>query len=193
MINYQECENKNDNELVGLTRKNPDFFACLIKKYETQLLAYIKRIAGVSNEDAEDILQNSFIKAYRHINEFDNSLKFSSWIYRIVRNETIDNFRSRQSKGLNNTTYNEDVLLNIASNINIEREIDQKILKKQMAQLLNKLDLKYREVLILRFLEEKDYQEIADIIKKPIGTVSTLIRRAKKNLKKEIENNFKQI
>jgi len=166
---------KTDEELVALTLKDKENFAYLIARYEDKLLRYIKRISGT--DDAEDVLQNSLIKAYENLNGFNTSLKFSSWMYRICHNEVISNYRKKKSRpkmisfeGLENMVFD---------NINIDVHNLSKVLKH--------IDIKYREVLVLRYIEEKEYKEISDILKKPINTVSTLLSRAKKQLKQKYE------
>ena len=74
----ENTDNKSDEDLVVLTLKNRDVFLYLMRRYEAPLLRYIRRIAGVNIEEAEDILQESFIKAYQNLNDFDPKLKFSS-------------------------------------------------------------------------------------------------------------------
>ncbi len=187
MFHYQECADKNDIELIQLTLKDKDFFTCLVKKYEQPLLRYIRRISAFNTEAAEDILQEVFIKVYQNLNEFDQTLKFSSWLYRITHNQTINHYRrlKNQPQGIYQTDDTEE-LNRLASQINIEREINNRLNGKIINKVLACLDIKYREVLILKFLEEKSYQEISDILKKPMGTVATLINRAKKQFKQEL-------
>ncbi|MBT4209381.1 MAG: RNA polymerase sigma factor [Candidatus Komeilibacteria bacterium] len=173
-------ENLSDEQLVELTLENQEDFLYLINRYEAKLARYIKRIAGLGKEDTEDLLQEVFIKIYQNINNFDKDLKFSSWAYRITHNEVIDNYRKKQSRPQEMTFDAENILNNIISEFNISKELDHKYLQANISQVLNSLDLKYREVLVLKFLEEKEYKEISDILKKPMGTVATLISRAKK-------------
>ena len=81
---------------------------------------------------------------------------------------------------------------NVASSIDIINEIDLKFLQKNINKILTKMDEKYKEILILKYLEEKDYKEMSDILQKPIGTIATLINRAKKQFRKiVIETNIK--
>ena len=183
----QHPDKLSDEEIVRLTLEDKDNFLYLIKRYEGKLSRYINRIAGLSKEDIEDILQEVFIKTYQNINSFDKDLKFSSWIYRITHNEVIDNYRKKQSRPQMITYDNELILNNIISDLDISRELDQKYLRANISQLLGSLDLKYREVLVLKFLEEKEYKEISDILKKPMGTVATLINRAKKQFLEKLE------
>ena len=192
MLEIDNKDNLSDEDLVKLTLEKQDNFLYLIRRYETKLSRYIRRIAGLNKEDTEDILQEVFIKTYQNINSFDKDLKFSSWIYRITHNEVIDNYRKKQVRPQEITYDSENILNNIISNFDINRDVDQKYLQANINKILTSLDIKYREVLILKFLEEKEYKEISDILKKPMGTVATLISRAKKQFLQKIkEKNIK--
>jgi len=185
-------DNLNDEDLVKLTIEDQENFLYLIKRYEAKLGRYVRRIAGLGKEDTEDLLQDIFIKTYQNINSFYNYLKFSSWIYRIAHNEVIDNYRKKQSRPQGASFDVENLLNNLASEFNITKDLDHKYLQANISQVLNVMDLKYREVLILKFLEEKEYKEISDILKKPMGTVATLISRAKQQfLQKMKEQDIK--
>ena len=178
----QNCKNISDEELVEKSLQDIDYFACIYERYEQKLIRYILRISSFSIEEAEDILQEAFIKAWRNLNEFNNDLKFSSWIYRIVRNTTITEWKKTKSKGRDKKQdIDEELFRNIPSLLNTEKEADQKFNNKNIGKILQLMPEKYREVLILKFLEEKNYQEISDILKKPNGTIATLINRAKKS------------
>ena len=190
MIDSEKYREKTDNDLVTLTLENQSYFLYLIERYENKLLNYILRISNVSHEEAEDTLQDSFIKIYTNLNDFDSNLKFSSWVYRIVHNQVINNYRKIKARPQlsNLPDLNENMLNNLASDLNLEKEIDLKFLKKNINKILDKIDIKYKEILILKFLEEKNYNEISDILKKPSGTVASLINRAKKNFQQELIN-----
>lgn len=183
MVNHEYCTNKTDNELVGLSLDNPDHFLCLIKRYESKLLYYIMRISKFSREDAEDVLQDVFIKTYYHLNEFNSDLKFSSWIYRIAHNQTISEIRKKISRPT--IPFEKEDIDKLEDAFDMAREIDNSLDRDKIDEALSKMDEKYREVLILRFLDEKDYVEIADILKKPVSTVGNLILRGKKLFKEE--------
>jgi RNA polymerase sigma-70 factor (ECF subfamily) len=185
-----DAEHKTDEELVAQTLKDRDVFVYIINRYEQKLYHYIRRITNVSPEEAEDVLQDVFIKVFRNLNDFDQDLKFSSWIYRIAHNQVISNFRKRKVRPENySVELSEGLIQTLAGNLDIEEETDRKLLKENIAKGLKKLDKKYREVLVLRFLEEKSYEEISDILMKPKGTVATLINKAKKQFFKEIKKN----
>lgn len=187
MLKNKQRQNKTDEELVVLILKDQDYFLYLMERYEKKLLRYIRRISYASIEEAEDILQEVFIKVYQNLNNFDLSLKFSSWIYRITRNQVISNYRKSKTRPqIVILDQNNSFLENLASDLDLDKEIDLKDFQDKIRHILGKLEIKYREVLILKFLEEKDYREISDILQKPMGTVGSLINRAKKQLKKEL-------
>lgn len=196
MITEENCRDKKDEDLVALVLLDQDYFLCLIKRYETQLFSYVRRISNLREDEIEDILQDVFIKVYKNINSFDRGLKFSSWIYRITHNQVISNFRKIKARPQAIWDENENILNNIASEFSIEKDVDMALLQKNINSILNKMDEKYREVLVLKFLEEKNYKEISDILKKPMGTIATLLNRAKKQFLKilgELKNNILEI
>ncbi|KKQ53169.1 MAG: RNA polymerase sigma-70 factor, ECF subfamily [Parcubacteria group bacterium GW2011_GWD2_38_11] len=177
---------KTDEQLVVLTLKDENFYSVLVERYEEKLARYILRISGGSKEDVEDTLQDVFISAYKNLNDFDPDLKFSSWIYRIAHNKVISHFRKITARPKTVTYEGDGQLLNIlASDLDIARDLERKYTGEEVKSILGELDEKYREVLVLKFLEEKDYKEISDILEKPMGTVATLINRAKKQFKEK--------
>lgn len=181
MICTDESINKTDEELVALVAEDQDNFIHLMRRYEDRLMRYIFRISGVATEEAEDILQEVFIKIYKNLNDFDPDLKFSSWIYRITRNHTISQHRRSLRRPEYHKIEDEKILHNIAGNLDMVRDMNLKIDQEKMARVFEHMDQKYREILVLKYIEEKDYQEISDILEKPMGTVATLINRGKKN------------
>lgn len=185
MTNHEDCVNKTDNELVKLSLDNPDHFLCLTKRYEGKLLHYIMRISKFRQEDALDVLQDVFIKTYYNLNEFDSELKFSSWIYRIAHNQTVSEIRKKISRP--SIPLEKEDIDRFEDAFDIEREIDNTIDREMIDKILSQMDEKYREVLILRFLDEKDYVEISDILKKPVSTVGNLIARGKILFEKEYQ------
>lgn len=189
MTDQDPCMGKTDEELVSLTLEDREQYACLIRKYEAPLARYVRRIAGLSDDDIADVLQNAFINAYRNLNDFDPSLKFSSWIYRIVHNETISHHRRRTARPQTiSVEEGDDVFELLASEVDVPRDVDRKMTARRIRDIVESLDPKYRDVLVLQYLEDKDYREISDILQKPMGTIATLISRAKKQFREKIES-----
>lgn len=181
-----------DVELVREALKSPERFGQIIAKYQEPLKRYVRRIARPSPDELEILLQDIFIKTYENLNDFDQDLAFSSWVYRIAHNESIDYLRKRKRQGasLDSAAYDDDTVAlveTIASDDDVALTVDAQYLKKNVARLLDELEPKYRSVLVLKFLEERDYNEISDILKKPPGTIATLIHRAKKEFRRLAE------
>ena len=195
MNSNEEFLDFTDEELAKKALVDQGVFVYIIKRYEDKLMSYILRLSNIGYEDAEDVLQDVFIKVYQNLNDFDPDLKFSSWIYRITHNQVISNFRKLKARPQSIAMDLEDDVLNrLASDLDIEREVNLKILRDNIYRVLNQMDVKYKEILILKFFEEKNYKEMSDILKKPMGTIATLVNRAKTNFCKELEKqqiNFK--
>ncbi len=183
-----EISQLSDTELVKLTLANQDNFVYLVDRYKGKLSSYVKRLTNANNEDAEDILQEVFIKVYLNLNDFNKDLKFSSWIYRITHNQVISGHRKLKARPEGYAVNLDDQLAkNLAAEIDMKGQVDDKILQATINLVLDKLEPRYREVLVLKFLEEKSYQEISDILKKPLGTVASLMNKAKQEFKLEFE------
>jgi len=179
-----------DEELVAEVLKNPQVYGVLMERYEEKLTRYIMRISASSREDAEDILQDVFLSAYRNLNEFDQDLKFSSWIYRITHNKVISHYRKISARPKTTTYEGDNELLNIlASDHDMEADLQRKYDANEIHDVLDRMDERYREVLVLKFIEDKDYKEISDILQRPMGTVATLINRAKKQFRERLISN----
>lgn len=184
-----EYEHLSDKDLVAIVLSNKEAFSAIISRYEAPLRRYITRLGVRDRRDIEDILQNSFIKAYRYLLSFDDAFQFSSWMYRIVHNETYDFFRAKKRRP--EMTVGEDfqhLFLNIESDTEDQETVFDSTLDAHTVQeALQELDKKYRDVLLLRYGEDKEYREISDILQIPEGSVATLIHRGKKALKVVLE------
>lgn len=185
----QDIKDKTDNDLVDLVRNDPEALSYIIDRYKGKLERYISRRTCVSNHDKEDILQDVFIKIYRNINEYDNSLVFSSWIYRVTHNYMIDWYRKNKKHISISLDDEESKLIHILEDENskinnqiLQDEEDLNLIKKNM----QKLSEDYQEILILKFFEDKTYEEISDILKISTNSVGVKINRAKKLLKQKL-------
>lgn len=178
---------KSDEALVLLARTEPEHFGSLVARYEAKLRRYIRRLGVRDEEDQHDVLQEIFIKAYRNLNGFDTALSFSSWVYRIAHNEAVSWYRKLRVRPEGHLVDDGDALIALvhdSADEPAEERFDAGLRKEEIGDALMLLDEKYRSILILRFFEHKEYEEISDILKIPIGTVGTLIHRAKARLRK---------
>jgi len=179
-------EQLSDIEIIELINKDKNNFYLLTNVYKDKLERYIKRISFFAQPEIEDILQEVFIKVYVNLNSFDRGLKFSSWIYRITHNLVIDKIR-KNSKRTKDVSIDDDELnLIIKSSENIHLDLENKESVKKLKDAISSMPEMYREVLVLRFLEEKSYEEIMDILKKPKGTIAALINKGRKIIKNKL-------
>ena len=161
MLRNKACENKTDEELINLILENNDYYICLMLRYENRIKNYIYRISGLNQQDIEDLTQDIFIKIYRNLNDFDNSYKFTSWLYRIAHNETISYLRKQKIRP--KVFGGEDEILifeKISTDENIEADFEKKEIIFEVKKVLEKLQEKYKSVLVLKYLEERNYRKI---------------------------------
>lgn len=174
-----------DEQIVRRTLADKEEFAFLIERYEAKLARYLERLGIGLAEDREDVLQNAFIKAYKNLNSFDPGLSFSSWMYRITHNEAMSFFRARHARPQVTLSEDNEILLTELRDESADATAltELRLSSTELAKAFAKLEPKYRDALTLRFFEERSYIEMSDILQVPVGTVSTLIHRAKKALR----------
>jgi len=173
-----------DEDIVEYVRTtDKESFSHIIDRYETRIMMYIKRLTNNSSE-SEDLTQQTLVNVYKNLNSFKLDNKFSSWIYRIAHNITINWLKKKKAD-----VYLDDdsSYLQIASKLNIENDFTNTEAGIEINKALNKLPKKQKEPFILKYIEDKSYEEISYILRMPKNTVGTHIARAKKSLKKELE------
>ena len=184
----QEIIEKTDGELIALSLKNSEAFGPLVDRYEAKLFRYVRRFSGLEKEGVEDVLQEAFIKIYTNLNDYNPKFTFSAWAYRITHNEAINYLRKNKKQIILPLETEDKETLSLIdalqSDANIAEEISNKDFIERTRQAINMLPEKYREVLVLRYMEDLEYQEISDILRIPMGTVATMINRAKEKFKK---------
>jgi len=181
---HPEQKHCTDQELVARTLENKQEFVSIVDRYEAALLRYVFRMGCRSSAIARDLLQEIFIKTYLHLNDYDPALQFSSWIYRIAHNEIVSAFRREKSRPFL-MEQEKDLFLfeKVIDDFDLIAPDHQAHTSDDLRRALDRLDSRSREIIILKFFEDKRYEEISDILQIPSGTVATLINRAKKKLK----------
>ncbi|MHB8860563.1 MAG: RNA polymerase sigma factor [Minisyncoccota bacterium] len=174
-----------DEEIVRRTLLDKEAFALLIERYEAKLLRYVERLGIGVREDREDVLQNAFVKAYKNLNSFDPTLTFSSWMYRIAHNEAMSFFRARRARPQVILSEESETLITELRDDGSDTSAltDLRLSRDELAKAFAKLEPRYRDALVLRFFEDRSYAEMSDILEVPVGTVSTLLYRAKRALR----------
>lgn len=182
-------QHSDENIAAQVQKGNVHIFGLLVERYEQKLLRYAKRFL-FEYEDAEDIVQEVFLKAFKNIQSFDTARSFNSWIYRVAHNEFINSIKKRGSEPL--SFFDPDTLFpHPVAPKQADDEIKDFELKAMLDKCLNKLSVKYREVLVLYFFEDLSYEQIAEIMHIPVSTVGVRLVRGKSNLK-EIYNKLEK-
>lgn len=173
-----------DEELVRMTLLDKSVFGVIVDRYQAKLTRYVARLGIRDVDDQLDVLQEIFLKTYKNLNGFDSSLKFSSWIYRIAHNEAISWYRKKNVRPEGHLIGDSEEIISFLGDKEELADVtfDKTVNAKEVNKALLEIDEKYREAIILRFFEHKEYDEISDILKIPVGSVGTLLHRGKKQL-----------
>ena len=173
-------ENLSDEQIVCVVRDgSQEKYREIIHRYQSKLTHYLRKFI-VNSDELEDVLQDIFIKVFKNLHNFDEKKKFSSWIYRIAHNEAINSLKKKSNQHID---IDEVEYKLFDEEFDVDKEIDRGILHKRVSVVLSELKPDYREVLILYYFEELSYVEIGDILKIPVSSVGTMIKRGKEKLK----------
>ncbi|MFD2630453.1 RNA polymerase sigma factor SigW [Oceanobacillus kapialis] len=167
-------------------------FEDVVSFFQSKIYQHCYRMLGNAHE-AEDIAQEAFIRAYVNIHSFDEKRKFSTWLYRIATNLTIDRIRKRKPDYYLDAEIKGTEGLNMYSQLADQgrlpgEEVEGMELQRYIHQEISELPPKYRSIIILRYLEEFSLQEISDILDIPLGTVKTRIHRGREALRKKLRH-----
>ncbi len=180
------------NRIRQLKNGDQNAFAEIVEFYKDKVFQICYRMLG-NRHEAEDIAQEAFIRAYVNIHSYDLNKKFSTWLYRIATNLSIDRIRKKKpdyyldaelagSDGL--TMYSQ-----IAADVTLpEDELETMELQELIQAEILKLPDKYRSVIVLKYIEEFSLKEIGEILDLPVGTVKTRIHRGREALRNQLRH-----
>lgn len=170
-------------------------FADLVELYKDKIYHLGYRMLG-NRQEAEDVAQETFLRVYRNLDRYDESMKFSTWIYRIGTNLSIDRLRKRKA------TYSLDA--DVAGDgagegtdwygmlASEEPTPEGRVLlsetQRRIRDAIETLPKKYKSVVILKYLHDMSLQEIGDVLDMPVTTVKTRVHRGREFLRKKLEN-----
>lgn len=174
---------------------NREAYALLVKKYEKSVFNIVCRLIGTT-EEARDITQETFIKAYKSLRQVKPEFKFSNWLFKIATNLCKDRLKKRKitAVSLNEFDYlldqeisheNKDSLLDYQKNLIPTDE------QEQVQRAISNLPFIYRRVVVLRYIQDLTYQEIADILEMPLGRVKVQLHRAHQILYDQLSDMLK--
>lgn len=155
--------------------------ASLMERFIPRLTRYGTRYLA-RGEDIEDVIQDVFLKAYENIQSYDSHYRFSPWIYRIAHNAFVNVLRKQSKRSFE--FFDFDTLISPLRHPEEDTEVLH--MSESLEKSLSTLSPRYREVIILHYYEHFSYEEIADVLHVPIGTVGIRLRRAKEVLRKSL-------
>ncbi len=190
----QSLYDLNDEKLALLIQNGKsDVFEILINRYEDKISRYLRKFLS-NKEDIEDILQDIFIKCFVNIQSFDTQQRFSPWIYRIAHNEAVNLLKKNYIRPFSFDIFDETLpFVHPKAKEESVSKAENEIIKRYLDNIFDKLDSKYREIIILYFYEDMSYKDISDVLKIPISLVGVRIQRAKIIIKKILSEENIQI
>lgn len=160
-----------------------DAFGELVERYQEKLMRYARKFL-LDPDDAKDIVQDIFIKAYENIQSFDASRRFSPWVYRIAHNEFVNALKKRASRRIVFAFDIDTLFPHLSAPDTADSAALERDLRSTLERFLDKIDAKYREALVLYYLEGMDYKEISEILQVPVSTVGVRLARGRAALQK---------
>lgn len=180
---------RSDAEVVAVALGgSQDGYQELVRRFERPVFSLVVRMVR-DRPTAEDLTQEAFVKAFRNLETYDPERKFSSWLFKIAHNTTLDHLRKRELETVSLEAGGEDdgsgglaAVLSEPGARGTDLGVGRSELAEALEEAVGALKEDYREVVLLRYGEGLAYQEIADVTGLPMGTVKTNIHRARKAL-----------
>ncbi|QCE42211.1 RNA polymerase sigma factor [Psychroserpens sp. NJDZ02] len=179
-----------DNETILIKQLQSDkdknaAFKTLITRYKERLYWHIRHIVK-SHDDADDVLQNTFIKVFKNINKFNGDSQLYSWIYRIATNESLTHLkRNSKLKNINNEEVQDLLINNLESDVYFEGEAIQLKLQKAIATLPEKQQLVFN----MKYFQDLKYSELSEILETSEGALKASYHIASKKIETYLKAN----
>jgi RNA polymerase sigma-70 factor, ECF subfamily len=193
-VDYTELT---DQQVVEFARRGRESaFKELIGRYERPVFSLIYRLVR-DRERAEDLAQDTFIKVLNALDRYDPNYKFSSWIFKIAHNTSLDSLRKKQvaTLSIEGSPHAEtaddreaSTLTPVSTAETPEEYVENRELGGEIDRAMSRLRPEYRTAIVLCHVEGRPYDEIAEIMDVPLGTVKTYIHRGRNELKRELEH-----
>jgi RNA polymerase sigma-70 factor (ECF subfamily) len=188
----EESTKENHEIIQKILNGEKDAFSQIVNKYQNALYGIVFKMIN-NRDEVDDIVQETFIKAFSSIKSFDERYSFATWLFKIGTNNCIDHLRKRKinSVSINSTISNEDGE-NDFKLPDLTYEADRNIIEEQKKKLIedaiNSLPEKYAVVIRMRHQEDKTYEQISKELNMPVGTVKAHIFRAREMLNKYLKD-----
>ena len=173
-----------DAELIGKTRAGDNkAFEVLVRRYQKLVYNVVYQMVR-THDTANDITQDTFLKAYRALSSFQSNRSFKPWLLKIATNTALNAIRDRKSEQSLDDVLEQNPAVEPAGDDDIEREVEWRVSQKKLFDALGSLPAKQREVFILRYQQDLPYDEIAEITGNTVSSVKSLLFRSRETLRK---------
>lgn len=184
--------NEDEQLIADALKGDQKAYTILVEKHKAAIFHIINKIVR-NKEAAADLVQETFMKAFSSLASYRSEYRFSTWLYKIAANASIDHLRKRriQALSLDRPMDTGDGTLEFEVpdySYHPEQDLVRKQQRISIDEAIASLPDKYREVIIYRHKDDKSYEEIADLLDIPVGTVKARIFRARELLKKKLKN-----
>ena len=186
-----EPSEQDDTQLVKASRHgDQDAFALLVQRHQRRVFNMVLRMLQ-DYEEASEITQEAFFAAWQGLPSFRGEARFATWLYRIAYNCALKQLeRRKRERSLQAAMEAEQILEEVNKQKQAEDMLELRARQAMVREQMEKLPARYRSVLILRHLQEMTYEEMADILSMPIGTIKSHLFRARHLLKERLYNAF---
>ncbi len=191
MADRPGLQEQDDQLIANALQGDQKAYEALLARHNKAIFHVVMKIVR-NREEAQDLVQETFMKAFNALASYRSEYRFSTWLYKIAANCAIDFIRKKRIEALSLDkpieTKDGRVEFEVPdSSWNPEQDLVRKQKLKSIDEAIDSLPDKYREVIIYRHKDDKPYEEIADILKVPVGTVKARIFRARELLKKKLK------
>lgn len=170
--------------------KDPAFkrqaFNSLVKEYQQSLYFHVRRIV-IEHEDADDVLQNTFMKAWKHIEKFRGDSSIKTWLYRIATNEALTFLNNKKKRYYYNV---EDLQNDLRHSLRSGKYVDGDEIQLKLQEAILQLPEKQRLVFNMRYFDEMKYEEIAKVLDLSVGGLKANYHHAVKKIEKALSNSW---
>ncbi|MGI9038187.1 MAG: sigma-70 family RNA polymerase sigma factor [Gemmatimonadota bacterium] len=195
-VNYRD---RSDSDLAGLARNGDERAAReLVERFQRPVFSIVYRMVR-DRELAEDLAQEAFVRTFNNLDRYDPTYKFSSWLFKIAYNLTVDHLRRKRPQTVSIHGAPDAMTADEQGATAVTLESDEEMpddrlealeLAQEMERAIGTLREDYRTAIVLRHVEGRAYEEIAEIMDIPLGTVKTYIFRARRQLRDELSATY---
>lgn len=185
-------DHRSDEELAERALSDPDEYGRLIERYEGKLRRFVRSISSLDDVDIDDVLQETFLRAWRNLRGFDTNLSWSAWIYRIARNTAVSHHRKSLTREGVCVPLDDEDADRLADTLTPHLALEDVERKRAIELAFDSLPEHLHTAAYLALVEGRSYDEISDILERPPGTVATWIHRARKHLQASLETRYAQ-